>query len=207
VQGGSRAECCLGSLFFRRHEPHRISRTLTCFPRACIRVRPDRRARVPGCRRGPEFSATLTPQRLQHSNRGASRISADFYGKAGPFGLILAGFGPFRLRLAKYGVLLWRTGQNVRHVFRPAATFHAINRPFILGVRMASNAPTCDCPDWPFTDFTITPIWRACCYSKFLQRSGKHPEYQSPRCGIVQGTGRGRPVSSIATNVKVAWVT
>ena len=68
VQGGSRAECCLGSLFFRRHEPHRTSHTLTCFPgrRArpgprpgpCIRVRSGRRARVPGRRGRPPGAGT-----------------------------------------------------------------------------------------------------------------------------------------------------
>jgi hypothetical protein len=67
------------------------------------------------------------------TTRGASRISADFYRKAGPFGLISAGFRPVRLRLAGYGVLTWRTTRNARYVFRPTAMFHAINRPFIPG--------------------------------------------------------------------------
>jgi hypothetical protein len=40
---------------------------------------------------------------------------------------------------------------------------------------MACNAPTCGYSDWLFTDFTVTPIWRACRYRKFPQRSGMHP--------------------------------
>jgi len=75
----------------------------------------------------------------------------------------------------RYGVLTWRTSPNVRHVFRPAATFHAINRPFTPGVGIACNAPTCGYPDWRFTDFIATAIWRTSCYRKKSQRSGMHP--------------------------------
>src|SRR3954454_4192623 len=110
--------------------------------------------------------------------RGASRISADFYGRTGLFGLILARFWRFWLRLAEYGVLTWCTSRNARHVFRRAATFHAINRPFIPRVRMACNAPTCGYPDWPFTDFIATAIWRTSCYHKKSQRSGMHPTHR-----------------------------
>jgi hypothetical protein len=46
---------------------------------------------------------------------------------------------------------------------------------------MACNAPTCSYPDWTFADFTVTPIWRACRYRKFPQRSGMHPK--QPRLG------------------------
>jgi hypothetical protein len=56
-----------------------------------------------------------------------------------------------------------------RHVSRHKLTLYP-------GVRMACNAPTCGYPDWPFTDFTVTPIWRACRYRKFPQRSGTHPK-------------------------------
>jgi hypothetical protein len=40
---------------------------------------------------------------------------------------------------------------------------------------MACNAPTCGYPDWQFTDFIATAIWRASCYRKKSQRSGMHP--------------------------------
>ncbi len=112
---------------------------------------------------------------ISRLQRGASRISANFYGKTGPFGLISAGFWPFWLQLARDGVLIWRASRNARHVFRRAAMFHAVNRPFIPGVRMACNAPTCGYPDWRFTDFIATAIWRTSCYRKKSQRSGMHP--------------------------------
>ena len=50
---------------------------------------------------------------ISRLQRGASRISANFYGKTGPFGLISAGFWPFWLQLARDGVLIWRAKDNV----------------------------------------------------------------------------------------------
>jgi hypothetical protein len=79
---------------------------------------------------GPSDSKGLAGARAEG---GASRISADFYGKKGPFGLILAGFRPFMPLSCRYGVLTWRTTRNARYVFRLTAMFHAINRPFIPG--------------------------------------------------------------------------
>ena len=111
---------------------------------------------------------------ISRLQRGASRISANFYGKTGPFGLISAGFWPFWLQLARDGVLIWRASRNARHVFRRTATFHAINRPFIPGVRITCNAPTCGYLDWRFTDFIATAIWRTSCYRKKSQRSVMH---------------------------------
>jgi len=121
-----------------------------------------------------EFTSAVNPP-----TRGASRISANFYGKTGPFGLISAGFRPFMPLSRRYGVLTWRTSPNVRHVFRPAATFHAINRPFTPGVGIACNAPTCGYPDWRFTDFIATAIWRTSCYRKKSQRSEMYPNLRS----------------------------
>jgi hypothetical protein len=127
--------------------------------------------------RVPSRQGQFSDRGKKKPNRGASRISADFYGKTRPFGLISAGFGPFMPLGCRYGVLTWCTSRNARHVFRRVATFHAVNRPFIPRVGMACNTPTCGYPDWLFIDFTITPIWRAYRYRKFPQRSGMHPDY------------------------------
>jgi hypothetical protein len=86
--------------------------------------------------------------------------------------------------IAEYGVLTWRTSPYARHVFRQAVTFHAINRPFTPGVGIACNAPTCGYPDWRFTDFIATAIWRTSCYRKKSQRSGMHPINVSCRTAL-----------------------
>src|SRR5690349_6632586 len=74
-------------------------------------------------------------------SRGASRISADFYGKAELFGLIPVGFGPLWPSVAGYGVLTWRTFRIARHVCNSTAALHAIKRPFVPRVDMACNMP------------------------------------------------------------------
>ena len=50
--------------------------------------------------------------------------------------------------------------QASRHISRHKPTLYP-------GVGMACNAPTCGYPDWTFTDFIVTPIWRACRYRNF----------------------------------------
>jgi hypothetical protein len=71
--------------------------------------------------------------------RGASSAAAKIYHNDTLFGPISASFGVIRPLISEDGVLTWRTKRNVRHVSELAATLHAINRPFILGVGMACN--------------------------------------------------------------------
>ena len=77
--------------------------------------------------------APIVP-RISRLQRGASRISADFYGKTGPFGLISAGFSAVSAPAGQRWRVNMACKSNPLHVSSPVATFHAINQAFILGV-------------------------------------------------------------------------
>jgi hypothetical protein len=70
---------------------------------------------------------------------GASSAAAKIYSNEALFGPISVGFRVVQPLIAEYGVLTWRTSRNARYVSGPTATLHAVNRPFIPGVRMACN--------------------------------------------------------------------
>jgi hypothetical protein len=57
---------------------------------------------------------------------------------------------------------------------------------------MACNAPTCGYPDWTFTDFTVTPIWRACRY-QISAEIRDVPQIGSTKTGCVRSFGESRP--------------
>jgi hypothetical protein len=100
-------------------------------------------------------------ERMCHRlNWGASSAAAKIYSNDALLGPIPVGFRVVQPLIAEYGVLKWCTSLYARHVFGPASTLHAVNRPPIPEVAMACNTPTHGYPDWSFTDLAAVSIWR-----------------------------------------------